>query len=158
MINIKKIFGNFECENCPLSWEDRSYEGECDDCGCLVYKDLYEGGKPICHLPMWIKRAIAEVKQRKIDKAIANQYDGIFEWYEEQQKKEQAMMSAINDVLKERGIFEREIFLCFRSEEQEKYYPIESDSPYGNGYFDASYGEISEIINKYEENIEKQGE
>ena len=25
------------CENCPAGWEDRSYEGECNDCGCLIY-------------------------------------------------------------------------------------------------------------------------
>ena len=143
-----KFFKDCDCEDCPLSWEDRSYEGECTDCGCLVYKDLYEGGKPICHLPMWIKLAIAEVKQRKIDKAIANQYDGIVEWYEEQQKKERAMMSAINDVLKKRGMF-----LCFHSEKQDKYYPIGSASHYGNGYFDASYGEADEIVTRYEEKL-----
>jgi len=26
-----------KCENCPAGWEDRSYEGECNDCGCLIY-------------------------------------------------------------------------------------------------------------------------
>lgn len=25
-----------KCENCPAGWEDRSYEGECNDCGCLI--------------------------------------------------------------------------------------------------------------------------
>lgn len=133
-----------DCENCPLSWEDRSYEGECNDCGCFVYGDLYEGGKPICHLPMWIKQTIAGVKQRQIDKVIANQYDGIIEWYEEQQKKERAMMSAINDVLKNRGMA---IFFI----DGDRGCPIGSDSPYGNGYFDASYGEVDEIVGKYEE-------
>ena len=24
------------CEKCPAGWEDRSYEGECNDCGCLI--------------------------------------------------------------------------------------------------------------------------
>ena len=24
------------CENCPASWEDRSYEGECNDFGCQI--------------------------------------------------------------------------------------------------------------------------
>ena len=24
------------CESCPAGWEDRSYEGECNDCGCLI--------------------------------------------------------------------------------------------------------------------------
>jgi hypothetical protein len=26
-----------ECENCPLGWEERGYEGECYDYGCMVY-------------------------------------------------------------------------------------------------------------------------
>ena len=25
------------CETCPAGWEDRSYEGECNDCGCRIY-------------------------------------------------------------------------------------------------------------------------
>jgi len=25
-----------KCENCPAAWEDRSYEGECNDCGCRI--------------------------------------------------------------------------------------------------------------------------
>ena len=24
------------CEYCPAGWEDRSFEGECNDCGCLI--------------------------------------------------------------------------------------------------------------------------
>lgn len=26
-----------KCENCPAGWENRSYEGECNDCGCQIY-------------------------------------------------------------------------------------------------------------------------
>ena len=26
-----------KCDNCPAGWEDRSYEGECNDFGCLIY-------------------------------------------------------------------------------------------------------------------------
>lgn len=29
----------FECERCPLGWEERGYEGECYDCGCFVNDD-----------------------------------------------------------------------------------------------------------------------
>lgn len=25
-----------KCEFCPAAWEDRSYEGECNDCGCRI--------------------------------------------------------------------------------------------------------------------------
>ena len=45
------------CENCPMCWEDRSYEGECNDCGCLFD---YNFKVPIwkCMLPRWIKNFI----------------------------------------------------------------------------------------------------
>lgn len=26
-----------KCEYCPAGWEDRSYEGECGDYGCIIY-------------------------------------------------------------------------------------------------------------------------
>lgn len=28
-----------DCEHCPLSWEERTYEGECIACGCHVNED-----------------------------------------------------------------------------------------------------------------------
>ena len=28
-----------DCEYCPLGWEERGYEGECYDCGCMVKED-----------------------------------------------------------------------------------------------------------------------
>ena len=48
-----------DCENCPMGWETRSYEGECDDCGCLF---SYDFRVPIwkCMLPRWIKNIIAK--------------------------------------------------------------------------------------------------
>lgn len=30
-----------DCENCPLGWEERGYEGECYDNGCLVDEDFW---------------------------------------------------------------------------------------------------------------------
>lgn len=35
-----------DCEYCPLGWEDRGYEGECYDCGCMVYEDINWCKKP----------------------------------------------------------------------------------------------------------------
>ena len=29
-----------DCEYCPLGWEERGYEGECYDCGCMVGEDI----------------------------------------------------------------------------------------------------------------------
>ena len=86
-----------KCEDCPLSWEECSYEGECSDCGCLVYGDLYEGDKAICHFPERIKQFIADRKQKHIDRQQAHQYDGICEWYEAEQKKDTAFRQAIEE-------------------------------------------------------------
>lgn len=53
-----------DCENCPLSWEHTDHEGECYDCGCNFYDDLY-GNKFICRLPNFIKRMIENYKNRE---------------------------------------------------------------------------------------------
>lgn len=53
-----------DCEYCPMGWEDRSYEGECNDCGCLFD---YDFNVPIwkCMLPDWIKKLI--IKHKKLN-------------------------------------------------------------------------------------------
>lgn len=53
-----------DCENCPMGWEDRGYEGECNDCGCLFDNDF---NVPIwkCMLPNWIKQKIAKRKRKE---------------------------------------------------------------------------------------------
>lgn len=50
-----KCFYEQNCEDCPLGWEDRSYEGECYDCGCLFDKDF---DVPVwkCMLPKFVKK------------------------------------------------------------------------------------------------------
>lgn len=49
------------CEDCPMGWEESSYEGECEDCGCLFN---YSFDVPIwkCMLPRWIKRIIIKLR------------------------------------------------------------------------------------------------
>lgn len=53
-----------DCEYCPMGWEDRSYEGECNDCGCLFD---YDFNVPIwkCMLPDRIKKLI--IKHKKLN-------------------------------------------------------------------------------------------
>lgn len=50
-----------DCEHCCMGWEDRGYEGECNDCGCCFN---YEFDVPIwkCVLPYWVKRLIKKIK------------------------------------------------------------------------------------------------
>lgn len=49
-----------DCEYCSLSWEDRGYEGECNDCGCYMaeYGNDYPKTMLICMLPRWIKKIL----------------------------------------------------------------------------------------------------
>lgn len=55
-----------DCEHCPCGWEYRSYEGECDDCGCLFDR---KGGFDVptwkCMLPKWIKRLFVKHKEKE---------------------------------------------------------------------------------------------
>lgn len=103
---MKKV----DCETCPLSWEDRGYEGECYDCGCDVYGDLY-GYKLICHFPDFIKRMMRRYVDKKIDKEMEHAYDGIGEWYEEERKKDAAFRQVVEEcILKNR--YGEELILC----------------------------------------------
>ena len=44
MVKAMKVWKEMElqadCEYCPLGWEERGYEGECYDCGCMVDEDI----------------------------------------------------------------------------------------------------------------------
>ena len=53
-----------DCEYCPCGWEYRSYEGECDSCGCCMSKTPGDFDTPTwkCMLPDWIKRILAKRK------------------------------------------------------------------------------------------------
>lgn len=91
-----------DCETCPLSWEDRGYEGECYDCGCDVYGDLY-GDKLICHFPDFIKRMIQKSADKKLEKDMAHAYEGMGEYFEEEQRKDAAFRQAVEEcILKNR--------------------------------------------------------
>ncbi|MBO7713930.1 MAG: hypothetical protein J6S85_10200 [Methanobrevibacter sp.] len=59
---IKKISHDCDCENCVMGWEIRSYEGECEDCGCCFD---YDFNVPLwkCLLPTWIKKRIKKAKR-----------------------------------------------------------------------------------------------
>lgn len=98
-----------DCETCPLSWE-YGYEGECYDCGCDVYGDLY-GDKLICHFPDFIKRMIRKSADKKLEKDMAHAYEGIGEWYEEEQRKDAAFRQAVEEcILKNK--YGEELILC----------------------------------------------
>lgn len=133
----------YDCENCPLSWAEVSYEGECDDCGCMVYDDLY-GDKLICQMPMKIKRWIYKYKTAKLEKEEAKRYDGIVEWYAEQERKENAMRQALNEKLL-LNRFGKKLYLCYKSELDNKLYQ------YG-GLIDSE--QAYNVLQRYEELLE----
>ena len=52
-----------KCDECVCGWEDRSYEGECNACGCCVSKDGdFSAPTVICMLPNWIKNILIKCK------------------------------------------------------------------------------------------------
>ena len=54
-----------DCKYCPMGWEDMSYEGECNDCGCLFD---YDFNVPIwkCMLPRWLKNIILKYANKNL--------------------------------------------------------------------------------------------
>ena len=61
----KKVDYMRDCEHCAFSWEDRGYEGECYDYGCVMDKGQNALCAPLwaCLLPRWIKRLIKKLKK-----------------------------------------------------------------------------------------------
>lgn len=131
-----------DCEYCPLSWEERGLEDT--DVGCYWYGDLY-GSRFMCHMPNFIKRFIANIRIRKNEKELAKQYEGIGEWYAEEQRKTTAMRQALGEKLFE-NLYGEELYLCF--EHDGKLYK------YGEGRC-ISREQAHEIRCRYEELLEK---
>lgn len=131
-----------DCETCPLSWEDRGYEGECYDCGCIWYGDLY-GKKLMCHFPEFIKWMIRKSADKKRDKALEHQYDGIVEWFEEEQRKDAAFRQAVEEcILKNK--YGEELILC--REDKDGRWKVEINEEY-------SFARM-----RYEEILKREGE
>jgi hypothetical protein len=63
-----------DCEHCPLSWEYRSYEGECYDCGCYMAEvgKYYPKTMLICMLPNWMKKVLLKYKQAMVENDADN--------------------------------------------------------------------------------------
>lgn len=138
---------NHDCETCPLSWEDRGYEGECYDCGCVVYGDLY-GDKLICHFPDFIKRMIRKSADKKADKDMAHAYEGMGEWYEEEQRKDAAFRQAMEEcILKNK--YGEELILCTEDKDGKRW-KVEINEEYSLARM--RYEEILEGGDNHEDN------
>ena len=88
----------YDCETCPLSWEDMGYDGECYDCGCIVHGDFY-GDKLICRFPNFIKSIIWKIKDSIERRRMAHEDEGVVEWQEEQERKDAAFKQAIEECI-----------------------------------------------------------
>lgn len=85
------IRGCYHCDSCPMCWSDwSSYLGD-GDAGCYIYGDL----RDTCRLIPPIRFLIGWPKKKKAQYAEDHSYDGIGEWYEQQQHQENTMREAI---------------------------------------------------------------
>ena len=58
---INHYYTECDCKHCVMGWDDMSYEGECEDCGCC-FDYHFNVPKWKCALPRWIKKLIKKVK------------------------------------------------------------------------------------------------
>ena len=133
------------CEYCPLSWEDRGVED--GDAGCYWYGNLY-GTRFMCHMPNFIKKFITNARERQIDAARYKQYDGIGDWFMEEERKTKAMQQALQEKLFTNR-YDEELFLCY--EHNGKLYKYGDDNKVSNE-------QAAEIRWRYEELIKNQKE
>lgn len=118
----------YDCEKCPLSWEDCSYESECYDCGCKVYGDYLGGKRLACCLPEFIKQIISDHKDRERDKCLTKEYADLVEWFESEQKKDLAFRQAVKECIFVNQYGE-ELVLC-RKDENGVFHKVEISDEY----------------------------
>lgn len=126
-----------KCENCPaLRSEGYEYPEEY----CAAY--VPDGGK--MRTEDGCRYSLAKINRRmqRADSLRDRQYDGIGEWYEEQQGLESAMSGAISEAQSDYsgGV----LYLCFSSPVDGHYYPLCGD---GKPTSDLAY----DILRRYEE-------
>lgn len=83
-----------DCAVCPCAWEDMSCEGECYDCGCVASKHM-TGKNLICRAPDWVKRLIRKRADARRDRAMAAEGEDMMRWFEEAERKDEAMRQAV---------------------------------------------------------------
>lgn len=84
-----------DCGKCCLSWEERSYEGDCD-CGCVLYGDDGHVGIA-CFLPNLFLRRLRARKDRERDEALAREGEGMYQWTVENETKDALFLQALRD-------------------------------------------------------------
>ena len=74
------ILGEYHCDTCPYSWEERSYDGDCD-AGCFLKGEIADES---CR---YIRNPISALKVRKEKNLYNSRYDDWCEYEDELEKK-----------------------------------------------------------------------
>lgn len=75
------IKGDYHCDKCPYSWEERLYEGDCN-CGCYIKGDI----RDTCRLLPPFRAIIGKIRLRQNNYYMAHQYDGFGEFHEKEER------------------------------------------------------------------------
>lgn len=86
------------CENCP-ALETSGYEYPESYCSIYPEDDIYDFSDGLCGCKHPMNAIRKKLKEK--DAAEAHRYDGIIEFYQEEDKKEQTLLETFLEVLKE---------------------------------------------------------
>lgn len=110
-----------KCRNCFALFTE-GYEYPEEYCGAGVPEDGKMATEEGCRYSAKEIRKRLEHRER----LVAMQYDGIGEWYHEEQLRDRAMHEAIQTGLDDYYYFGGQLYLCFRDSEG-KYSPLRGD-------------------------------
>lgn len=96
------IKGEYHCDKCPYSWEERSYEGDCD-CGCYVKGDIQD----TCRLLPPFRSIIGNIRKRQVEYHLEHEYDGYAEFHEEYERVNQGLKQILIKWLDEYIIYHK---------------------------------------------------
>ena len=85
-----------DCYKCPCLWEDVGFEDS--DCGCFAGRDYFE---ETCRLPLIVRKYL----KRRAEFFLDHEYDGIGEWYEEDQRIHEAAKKAVYESYRDHLVF-----------------------------------------------------
>lgn len=85
------IKGYYHCDKCPYSWGERGWEDV--DAGCYIKGDICD----TCRLLPPFKGIIGRLRKNKYEYWESRRYDGYYEWYEEEEKRQEVFNSVLEE-------------------------------------------------------------
>lgn len=92
------IKGYYHCDQCPYCWVDYGYDDA--DAGCYIYGDL----RDTCRLLPPFRAVIGGIRKKKDCYYQNHQYDGMGEWYQEQESRQKKFDELLIRSLNKRGL------------------------------------------------------